>query len=107
MMKTLLMTVLATSLLFMGTSTLSFAADVDNKKPAKTIDVNVTKEAKINVNKASLDELQVLKGIGAAKAQAIIDYRNKNGKFKSLQQLTMVSGVGEKLISQNASSISF
>ncbi|MGI2172256.1 ComEA family DNA-binding protein [Shewanella sp. MF05960] len=96
-------------------STSSFAADAaktnvaaeTSKKVTTTVDKNTAKLASVNVNKASVTELQSLKGIGQAKAQAIVDYRAKNGKFKDLQQLTMVKGVGEKLVGQNAKNISF
>ena len=62
---------------------------------------------KVNINKASAEELQALKGIGQAKAKAIVDYRTKNGKFTDLKQLTMVTGIGEKLVSQNTENMSF
>lgn len=55
----------------------------------------------VNVNTASVEELQELKGIGAAKAQAIVDYRTQNGKFNAIDDLANVSGIGAKLIEQN------
>ncbi|UJF23297.1 ComEA family DNA-binding protein [Shewanella sp. OMA3-2] len=58
--------------------------------------------AKVNLNKADAAQLQTLNGIGEAKAKAIIEYRNKNGKFTDIKQLTQVSGIGEKLLTQNA-----
>ncbi|GIU54031.1 MULTISPECIES: ComEA family DNA-binding protein [Shewanella] len=69
--------------------------------------VQDTKQAIVNINKASATELQQLKGIGESKAKAIVEYRAKNGKFKNLEQLSQVSGVGDKLIEQNAKQISF
>ncbi|AVV82873.1 competence protein ComEA [Shewanella putrefaciens] len=55
----------------------------------------------VNINTASVEELQELKGIGAAKAQAIVDYRTQNGKFNAIDDLANVSGIGAKLIEQN------
>ena len=91
----------------------SFAAEAakamaePTKKVTKSIEKKSTAMQKVNINKASAEELQALKGIGQAKAKAIVDYRTKNGKFTDLKQLTMVTGIGEKLVSQNSENMSF
>jgi len=54
----------------------------------------------IDVNTATLEELQELNGIGPSKAEAIISYREENGPFTSVDQLTEVSGIGEKTLEQ-------
>lgn len=50
----------------------------------------------ININTASINELTTLPGIGEVKARAIVDYRENHGPFKSVEELMMVSGIGEK-----------
>lgn len=49
----------------------------------------------VNINTASAQELQTLPGIGEVRAVAIIDYRNKNGEFTSIEELKNVSGIKE------------
>lgn len=54
--------------------------------------------AAIDINRANVSELSRLPGIGASKAQAIIDYRQASGPFHSVDELTKVRGIGEKTL---------
>ena len=62
--------------------------------------------AAVNINTATPGELDGVKGIGPSKAQAIVDYRSKNGPFKRLDDLKNVKGFGEKSITKLKSELS-
>jgi competence protein ComEA len=60
----------------------------------------------VNVNTADAKTLaRELEGIGPAKAQAIVDYREKNGAFKTADDLLKVEGIGSKVLEQNRGNI--
>lgn len=70
---------------------------VDNKETIQITPESSTKSItkKININKASQTELESLPGIGPTTALKIIDFRNENGKFASIEDLKEVAGIGE------------
>ena len=59
----------------------------------------------ININTATLDQLDTLPGIGPAIGQRIIDYREKIGGFKRIEEITQVSGIGEATFAKIKDSI--
>jgi competence protein ComEA len=61
----------------------------------------------VNINTASITELDRLPGVGPATAQKIIDYRNQIGRFSSIDQLLEVKGIGTKKLEQMRPYITF
>ena len=68
------------------------------KEETKIEDKEIPDSLKVNINTADLEEFTILKGIGPKKAELIIEYRNKIGKFTDINQLLEVKGIGEKTL---------
>ena len=85
--------------------------DVNNdaciKKDTKIKDSKKELNNKISINSASKEELMTLNGIGESKADAIINYRNENGLFKTIEDLKNVSGVGNSVFEKIKNNINF
>lgn len=63
--------------------------------------VNAAEPSKININTATAEQLATLNGIGKVKAEAIIAHRQQIGEFKSLEELTLVKGIGQATLDKN------
>ena len=85
--------VLACALALCLLSVPSTALAQGDAKPAKAQD---SASAPVNLNTATLDQLQKLPGVGPATAKRILEYRQKNGSFKKVEELMNVRGIGEK-----------
>ena len=56
----------------------------------------------VNINTADAETIaEAMTGVGLKKAQAIIEFRNQNGAFKSLEELTQIKGIGHKTLAKN------
>jgi competence protein ComEA len=72
-------------------------APSENRAPVKSVkSVNGEAPASVNINTASVKELDALPGIGTKTAALIVEYRQKNGPFKKIEELMNVPGIGEK-----------
>jgi len=93
------------TLLFLFTGSVYAKDDAKKKTTApKTAETAVKADkavAKVDINKASEEELTQLAGIGPAKAEAIVKYRKDNGNFNNPEDLMNVSGIGEAIFKKN------
>lgn len=74
--------------------------DENSLKNDACITTETNTSVKISINTATKELLQSLPGIGESKAQDIIDYREENGPFETIEDLTKVSGIGESLLAK-------
>jgi competence protein ComEA len=65
------------------------------------ININAGDAGKVNINTASAEELTQLKGIGSSHAVKIVEFREKNGPFKTPEDIMQVSGIGQKTFENN------
>jgi len=63
--------------------------------------VKAVKQQVVNLNKSTLEQLVTLKGVGQTRAQSIVVYRQQMGDFKSINELTNISGIGDKIVNDN------
>lgn len=76
---------------------LSGSGTTGKTKAATEKATQAVKTAKVNINTADEGTLANLNGIGPALAKRIVDYRSKSGKFKTIQDLKNVNGIGDKV----------
>ena len=69
--------------------------------------VSNSKQGTININTATLEELQTIKGIGKKKAEAILQYRKEHGPFRTKEDLLQVKGIGKKALEAIESQVTF
>jgi len=81
-----------------GIAASAAVASAQNKAttPKAAATVTATATAPVNLNTATAEQLATIPGVGPRMAERIIDYRQKNGGFKKVEDLMNVSGVGEK-----------
>lgn len=65
-------------------------------RPAKASTASASAGAPVNLNTATVAQLEALPGIGKSTAERILEYRQKNGSFKKIEDLMNVRGIGEK-----------
>jgi competence protein ComEA len=93
MFRTLLTLAAAALIAFVASVSPVAAQTAAPKAPAASAKAS---SAIVNLNTATAADLQTLPGIGAKTAERILDYRQKNGPFKKIEELMNIRGVGEK-----------
>ncbi len=93
------LSIVTLSVITLAVSVLSNIVIAKDKEPRTTVEQSITR---LNINTASAEQLaSSLKGVGLKKAQAIVEYRETYGEFKSINELTAVKGIGEKTLEKN------
>ncbi|SIQ31553.1 ComEA family DNA-binding protein [Aquipseudomonas alcaligenes] len=86
----------------MASLPIAVSAAESAKAPGVAVEATQAEVSSVNINTADLDVLQSeLVGVGKVKAQAIIDHRNANGPFASVDELLEVKGIGAVILEKN------
>ncbi|WP_314353893.1 ComEA family DNA-binding protein [uncultured Granulicatella sp.] len=81
--------------------------ETSGKATSSNTTLSNSKQGVININTATLEELQTIKGIGKKKAEAILQYRKEHGAFRSKEDLLQVKGIGKKALEAIESQVTF
>ncbi|MEM9242960.1 MAG: ComEA family DNA-binding protein [Pseudomonadota bacterium] len=103
-----LLYIITTITALLSTTTITFAAtsvgDTSQHTPTSMTrehhPASTSANQQVNINTASAEQLQSVKGIGATRAADIVAYRQANGPFKSIDDLSNVKGIGPGLINR-------
>lgn len=82
-------------------------AENTGKENSSNMTPSNAKQEKVNINTATLEELQTIKGIGKKKAEAILQYRKEHGVFRTKEDLLQVKGIGKKALEAIESQVTF
>ena len=85
----------------------SVTEENSGKGSSTNTSVSNSKQGTININTATLEELQTIKGIGKKKAEAILQYRKEHGAFRTKEDLLQVKGIGKKALEAIESQVTF
>ena len=77
-----------------------YIPSIFDEYPIITESINENEQGVININTASLQDLDTLPGIGPSTAQSIIDFREENGSFSSVEDIVLVPGIGEATLNE-------
>ena len=91
-MRSMLMLLAVIAVIMQG----AIPAAAQQPSPVKPVRPAATATAPLNINTATQAQLELLPGVGAKAAERILEYREKNGKFKKVEDLMNVKGIGEK-----------
>lgn len=81
--------------------------ETSGKATSSNTNSSQSKQGTININSATLEELQTIKGIGKKKAEAILQYRKEHGPFRTKDDLLQVKGIGKKALEAIESQVTF